>query len=108
VLITINVLFIPRFSYMACAWAGFAGYGVAMLLSYFVGQKKYPINYDLKAIFLYLLVAALLYAAAMLLPIENLWLRMAYRTLLLLLFVAYIIKRDLPLKQIPFINRFVR
>ena len=108
VLITINLLFIPRFSYMACAWAGFAGYGVAMLLSYFVGQKKYPINYDLKAIFLYLLVAALLYAAAMLLPIENLWLRMAYRTLLLLLFVAYIIKRDLPLKQIPFINRFVR
>ncbi|MBE6287260.1 MAG: lipopolysaccharide biosynthesis protein [Mediterranea massiliensis] len=108
VLISINILLIPRYGYMACAWAGFAGYGVAMLLSYFVGQKKYPIGYDLKAIFLYVLLAALLYVAAMCLSIENIWLRMAYRTLLLLIFVAYIIKRDLPLKQIPIINRFIR
>ncbi len=108
VLISVNVWLIPRYSYMACAWAGFAGYGVAMLLSYFVGQKKYPIAYDLKAICCYVLLAALLYAAAMLVPIDNFWLRMAYRTLLLLLFVGYIVKRDLPLKQIPFINRFVR
>ncbi len=108
VLISINILLIPRYGYMACAWAGFAGYGVTMLLSYFVGQKKYPIGYDLKAIFLYVLLAALLYVAAMCLSIENIWLRMAYRTLLLLIFVAYIIKRDLPLKQIPIINRFIR
>lgn len=108
VLTGINILFIPRFGYMACAWAGFAGYGVAMLLSYFVGQKRYPIAYDLKAILLYVLLAALLYAAAMLLPIENLWLRMGYRTLLLLGFVAYVVKRDLPLKQIPLINRLAR
>ena len=39
----------------------FAGYGVAMLLSYFVGQKKYPINYDLKAIGNYVALALVLY-----------------------------------------------
>lgn len=49
---------------MACAWAGFCGYGIAMLLSYFVGQKKYPIQYDLKAIGSYVLLAAVLYLAA--------------------------------------------
>ena len=107
VLVLINVLFIPRYSYMACAWAGFAGYGTAMLLSYLVGQKKYPIRYDLKAIGRYVLLAAVLYAAAEYVPIENLWLRLGWRTLLLLIFAFYIVKHDLPLKRIPLLNRLV-
>ena len=37
VLVLIDVLLIPRYSYMACAWAGFAAYGVSMVVSYFVG-----------------------------------------------------------------------
>lgn len=93
---------------MACAWAGFTGYGVAMLLSYFVGQKKYPIQYDLKSIGRYVLLAAALYVAAEYVAIENIYLRMAFRTLLLCVFIAYIVKRDLPLNQIPVINRFIR
>ena len=105
VLVLINVLLIPRYSYMACAWAGFAGYGVAMLLSYFVGQKKYPIRYDLKAIGRYVLLAAVLYVAAEYVPIENLWLRLGWRTVLLLVFAAYIVKHDLPLSRIPLLNR---
>mgnify|MGYP000329143018 CR=1 FL=1 len=40
----------PVYGYVACAWAGFTGYAIAMLLSYFVGQKKYPIAYDLRGI----------------------------------------------------------
>ena len=93
---------------MACAWAGFTGYGVAMLLSYFVGQKKYPIQYDLKSIGRYVLLATALYVAAEYVAIENIYLRMAFRTLLLCVFIAYIVKRDLPLNQIPVINRFIR
>ena len=108
ILVAMNVLLIPKYGYMACAWAGFTGYGVAMLLSYFVGQKKYPIRYDLKSIGCYVLLAAILYVIAEYVPIGNIYLRMAFRTLLLSLFVAYIIKRDLPLGQIPVINRFIR
>ena len=108
VLVALNVLLIPRLGYMACAWAGFAGYGTAMLLSYFVGQRRYPIRYDLKAIGLYVLLAAVLYGLAMLVPIEDFWLRMAYRTVLLAVFILYIVKRDLPLSQIPLVGRLVR
>lgn len=108
VLFAVNICLVPRYSYMACAWGGFAGYGVAMLLSYFVGQKKYPIAYDLKAIALYVGLAAVLYAVAEWVVIPDLFLRLAFRTLLLLLFVAYIIKKDLPLSQIPVVNRLVR
>lgn len=107
VLVLINVLLIPRYGYMACAWAGFAGYGVAMLLSYFVGQRKYPIAYDLKAIGRYVLLAAALYAASVLLPIDNLWLRLAYRTALLAVFIGVVLKYDLPLSRIPLLNRLV-
>ena len=108
ILILMNIFLIPKYGYIACAWAGFTGYGVAMLLSYFVGQKKYPIQYDLKAIGMYVLLAAVLYVAAEYVPIDNIYLRMAYRTVLLLLFIAYIVKRDLPLNQIPVLNRFIR
>ena len=108
VLVTLNVLFIPRYGYMACAWAGLAGYGVAMLLSYFVGQRKYPIHYDLRGIGLYVALAAVLYAASVWVPIENLWLRLAFRTVLLFLFIIYIVKKDLPLRSIPLLNRLVK
>ena len=61
VMVAINVLFVPRIGYWACAWGGLAGYGTAMLLSYFIGQRKYPIPYDLRRIGLYFFVAALIY-----------------------------------------------
>ena len=108
VLVAVNVTLVPHYGYMACAWGGFAGYGVAMLLSYFVGQRRYPIRYDLKSIGGYVLLAAVLYAAGEYLPIENRWVCLAWRTLLLLAFVAYVVKCDLPLAHIPVINRFVK
>ena len=79
-----------------------------MLLSYFVGQRKYPIGYDLKSIGSYTLLAALICLAALAVPFDNLWLRLAWRTLLLGVFVAYILKHDLPLSRIPLLNRLVR
>ena len=108
ILILMNIFLIPKYGYIACAWAGFTGYGVAMLLSYFVGQKKYPIQYDLKAIGMYVLLASVLYVAAEYVSIDNIYLRMAYRTVLLLLFIAYVVKRDLPLNQIPILNKLLK
>ena len=108
IVILMNVFLIPVYGYVACAWAGFTGYAVAMLLSYFVGQKKYPINYDLKSIGGYVLLALVIYAVGEWMPLENTVLRLLFRTVLLAVFIAYIIKHDLPLKQIHVINRFLR
>ena len=108
IVILMNVFLIPVYGYVACAWAGFTGYAVAMLLSYFVGQKKYPIHYDLKSIGGYVLLALVIYAVGEWMPLENTVLRLLFRTVLLAVFIAYIIKHDLPLKQIPVINRFLR
>jgi len=56
VMIAVNVIFVPRIGYWACAWGGLAGYGTAMLLSWFIGQKKYPVNYDGRSIFTFAVV----------------------------------------------------
>jgi len=58
--IVLNVVFIPRFSYMASAWASFASYFVMMALSYLWGQKNYPVPYHLKKNTAYIIIAALL------------------------------------------------
>ena len=64
VMIAVNVIGVPRIGYMACAWGGLAGYCTAMLLSWFIGQKKYPIRYDLRTIFIFFALAGALYAAS--------------------------------------------
>ena len=63
VMVAINIIFVPKIGYWACAWGGFAGYGISMLLSWFIGQKKYPIPYDLKAIGAFFILAMLIFAA---------------------------------------------
>lgn len=93
VLIAINVVFVPVYGYMACAWAGFAGYGVAMLLSYFVGQKKFPIAYDLKSIAVYVAAASVLFAADRYAALQG-WAGFLLGTLLLALFVTLIVKKE--------------
>ena len=108
VLVAVNVCFVPLYGYMACAWGGFAGYGVAMLLSYFVGQRKYPIAYDLRGMARYAVLAAVLYVAGMYVPVSSLFLRMAFRTALLLVFVAYLVRKDLPLEHWPVVGGWVR
>ena len=108
ILFAVNIIFVPKYGYMACAWASLSGYFTAMLLSYFVGQKRNAINYDLKAIFKYTVLFAGIYGISLILPLGNSIVKMGINTLLLAIFVWYFIKNDLPLKNIPFINRFFK
>ena len=95
VLIIINVLFVPVYGYMACAWAGFAGYGTAMMLSYFVGQKKYPINYPLKDIALYVVLSLVLFVGINM-SNDNFSMLPALvcNTVIILLFAVFIVKKE--------------
>ncbi len=88
VLLAINIIFVPQVGYMACAWGGFAGYGVCMILSYLVGWKKNPIPYDLKSALFYIVITLILYMAIAYLPEFNLIITLVLNTVILLLFVA--------------------
>ncbi|MBR1463003.1 MAG: lipopolysaccharide biosynthesis protein [Prevotella sp.] len=108
VLITVDVLLIPRFSYMACVWAGFAAYATSMLLSYFIGQHYYKINYPMKDISLYVVLAYVLYGFMRLSADWSLAASLAFNTLLIIVFVAVILRRDLPLSGLPVVGKYFR
>ena len=110
VLLLVNIIFVPRFGYMACAWGGFAGYGTAMLISYFVGQKYYPIQYPLKDIFMYVAITVFL-TALMYIHEERFQLGLAsvaFNTMCVVLFVVFIVRRDLPLGSLPVIGKYFK
>ena len=87
VTIAINIIFIPQYSYVACAWATLAAYGVMMIVSYVLGQKHFPIKYNLRAIFVYVILALGFYGLSFTYQsIDNLILKLALNNLLVLLF----------------------
>ena len=95
-LLAVNLWGIPRYSYMACAWGGVAGYGTAMLLSYFVGQRINPIPYPMRSIAAYIVIAALFYLVMTLVPEAwPVWIYIAVSTVLCLTFAAIIYWREL-------------
>lgn len=100
-LVAVNVIFIPKYGYMACAWGGVAGYGTAMVLSYIMGQKKNPINYPMGSIAVYVAIAALFTAVIMWsnshLPALA---ALALNSVVVVMFVGHIIYHDLPWRSL--------
>ena len=109
VLVAINIIFVPRYGYMACAWAGFAGYATAMTLSYIIGQKKYPITYPLGSMAIYVAITALFYAVMTYANnhFSTGW-ALLCNTIVLILFVAHIIRWDFPLHSLPLIGKYFK
>jgi hypothetical protein len=108
VTILIIVLLAPVYGYMACAWASFASNLLMMILSYVIGQKKFPIQYDIRSALFYGVLAVLFYFAGILPDIESEVLRLSYRTVLLIIFISIVIWKDLPLSELPYIGKKFR
>lgn len=90
-LVAVNIIFVPKIGYMACAWGGLVGYGICVLLSYFIGQKKYPVPYPVASILGYFALALALYAVTLFIHPDNIVLRLAFNTLLLLVYVGVVL-----------------
>ena len=110
VLFAVNIIFIPQYGYWACAWGGVAGYGTAMVLSYIIGQRKNPIPYPMKDICIYVLMTVFL-TSLMYIHEERFQLglaSLAFNTMCIVLFVVYIVRRDLPLSHLPVIGKYFK
>jgi O-antigen/teichoic acid export membrane protein len=108
--LVVNYLFIPRFSYMACAWATFICYGSMMLVSYLWGQKVYPIPYAHKKLSAYLVIVALLYFVHLFLT--GIWkgklFSLTLATLLTLSFCAFILRIEKKeFQKLPYIGKWL-
>lgn len=62
--IAVNVVFIPLYGYWASAWATLVVYALQMVASYLLGQKYYPIKYNLRKFALYLGLALFLFGVS--------------------------------------------
>ena len=94
VLLAVNVAFVPRCGYMACAWGGVAGYGVCVLLSYLVGRKKNPVPYKLLSIAGYFVLALALYGLMVWLRPEATAWRIVLNTVAVCAYAAVVIYNE--------------
>lgn len=92
--IVFNILLIPHFGYMGSAWVSMAAYATMMIISYVLGQKHYPIPYNLKKILSYLIVSTVIVFASFFIFNRNIYIGNA----LLIAFIGGIVyfeKEDL-------------
>ncbi len=91
VTVVINVLYIPKYGYMASAWATLIVYFLQMVLSYILGQRHYPIPYNLYKFVFYIGTALLIFALSPYLVLDNFYLNIAVQNTLLLMFVLMVV-----------------
>jgi O-antigen/teichoic acid export membrane protein len=109
--IIVNRLFIPRFSYMACAWATFLCYGSMMVISYVWGQKEYRIPYAWKKLTAYILIVVALYfihrALTTLLPYTVVSLVVASILLFVYTWFILLIERK-EFQKLPLVGKYIK
>ncbi|RYM35468.1 polysaccharide biosynthesis protein [Brumimicrobium glaciale] len=94
--LTLNFIFIPIYGYMACAWATFIVYGAQMVVSYWLGQKHYPIPYNLRKFSLYSIVAISIYFIFTWIDLEAGILQFVIHNLFILLYVGLVFWMEKP------------
>jgi O-antigen/teichoic acid export membrane protein len=109
VTLVINYLFIPRFSYFACAWATFSCYGSMMVVSYIWGQKNYRIPYPWRKLVAYLVITVALYGAYSLFAYFKLgtWTNRGFALVLISLFGLLIVNIERKeFEKLPFVGKY--
>jgi len=107
----INFIFIPKYSYHACAWATFICYGSMMVASFVWGQKEYRIPYPWKKLVAYIVIVVLLFFVHK--GITSFWQNPFFGitvatilTAAYLWFIGNVEKKELP--QLPVIGKYFK
>ncbi|MCF8303231.1 MAG: oligosaccharide flippase family protein [Bacteroidales bacterium] len=86
-----NFILVPEIGYMGAAWATFICYAAMMIVSYFVGRKHYPVDYNVGKIVLYVGLSVVLYLLSNWIEIKDQSQELIINTLFLLTYVLIII-----------------
>lgn len=100
--ITLLCLFVlvPRIGYLGAAIAHLGCYTVMMLVSYFWGQKVFPVPYQVGRIMLYMVFAIGLYLLSTIFNDYSLIFRLLFNTIIILIYfgTVFVVERRNPLK----------
>lgn len=107
----VNYYFIPRYSFVACAWATFLCYGSMMVISYIWGQKEYPVPYAWKKLLAYIAIAVIIFWVHKLLNLwtDNFLYGFITATILLLLFVWFLVRVERrEFAKLPVVGKYLK
>ena len=82
--------------YVGSAWATIICYGSMMILSYLIGQRYFPVKYNLVKFVGYLGVSIVLYMVSLSLHFDQPVIRIVFHTLLLLVFISTVLIIEKP------------
>ncbi|WP_337043090.1 lipopolysaccharide biosynthesis protein [Emticicia sp. 17c] len=100
--VVLNLILIPRMGYVGCAITFAVSSFVMMVLCYLLGEKYYPIPYEIGRVMVYLIGAGVLIFASWQIKIENPYLSIPFHIMLSLLFLFVIVfteRKSLGLKK---------
>ena len=107
----INYFFIPRYSYVASAWATFFCYVSMMVISFVWGQKKYYVPYAWKKLLAYIIISVLLYFLHNTVTkfYDNTVFSLLFAVVLILAFIVFILRIERKeFEQFPYVGVLVR
>ncbi|HLG41689.1 MAG TPA: polysaccharide biosynthesis C-terminal domain-containing protein [Chitinophagaceae bacterium] len=108
--VVLNILLIPELHYLGAAIATICCYLFMMIISYTLGQKFYPVPYAKKKLIAYLALVALMYVVhrGLIQLWDNPWFNIGSATLLLLLFILFVLKIERKeLERLPVVGKFI-
>lgn len=96
--ILLNIILIPIFGYMGSAWATLACYAGMAAISYFLGQRHWPVPYDVTRILVYIAGAVLLWWAVNILignsaNVQDAWM-WPIRAAALVIYLALVVRQE--------------
>jgi len=90
VTVAINIIFVPRYGYMASAWATLICYASTMVLSYFISMKHFPVKFEMLRIGLYFAISLTLYFVSRQISFESRAMELIVNNSLILLFASVV------------------
>lgn len=98
--ILLNIILVPQIGYMGAAYAFLVPSFLMTLISFFLGQKYYPVPYDTKRILFYFTLAMGLFILSQYIVFEGRWNNTLFRTGLIIIFLFIATYREEELSRI--------
>ncbi|MDR2563026.1 MAG: oligosaccharide flippase family protein [Prevotellaceae bacterium] len=92
--VIINLVFMPRYGYMAAAWGHPASYLVMIILSWNLSKSRYKIPYRWASIVTYILAGVVLFFIGEIIETPILSLNIIIKTFILILFLIFVVRRE--------------
>jgi O-antigen/teichoic acid export membrane protein len=106
--IVLNLYWIPYYGYVGSAWATLVCYACMAIVSYLLGQKYYPVAYEIKRILAYISLGIGLYFVYSRLSYLIYWQAWIFASTLMLLYLLTVALFELPKSKVAVFKKIAK